>query len=84
MAETPAVANEKVISSNRYIPLEEEKVSTPDPVEIGSPLTPVDYLPLSTPKEPTSRQYLFHQDADGDYSNDAVLQVRLEYNNNKE
>ena len=50
MAETPAVANEKAISSNSCIPHEEEKVSTPDPVEIGSPLTPVDHLPLSIPK----------------------------------
>ena len=72
MAETSTVANEKAVSSNSCIPHEEEKVSTPGPVEIGSPLTPVDHLPLSTPKEPTSRRYLFHQDADGDDSNEVL------------
>ena len=55
MADTPAVANEKVILSNDCIPHEEEKVSTPGPVEFRLPSTPADYLSLSTPKEPTSR-----------------------------
>ena len=47
-------SQQKAVSSNSCIPHEEEKISTPGPVEIGSPLTPVDHLPLSTPKEPTS------------------------------
>ena len=58
--------------SNGCIPHEEEKISTPGPVEIGSSLTPVDHLPLSTPGKPPRRRHLFHQLEDGDDSNDAT------------
>ena len=62
---------------------EEENISTPGPVGIGSPLTPVDHLPLSTPKEPTSRQFLFHQNAKGDDSNEFLEELGYGSNGNK-
>ena len=64
MAESPAVPKESSRSPDSCIPHEEEKVSTPGPVEIGSPLTPIDHLPLSTPKEPSTRRYIGHQNDD--------------------
>ena len=66
MAKTSVVANEITMTSNGYIPCEEEKISIPGSAKIESPLTPVGHIPLITPNEPTSRWYLFHQNANGD------------------
>ena len=72
MAKSLPVFNKTPTSSNGYIPHEEEKISTPGTVEIGSLLTPVDHLPLITPGKPPTRRHLFHQSEDGDNSNDAT------------
>ena len=83
MAETPPVANEIPTSYNGCNPHEEEKISTPGAVAVGSPLTPVDHLPLSTPNEPTARRYLFHQNDDGDDSNDVIEELGYDSDGNE-
>ena len=41
-----------------------EMTKTPNLIEIGSPLTPVDKIDLSIPPKPVSRQRLFHENDD--------------------
>ena len=72
MTESTVVIKESSRLSDICIPREEENVSTLGPIEIGSPLTPIAHLPLSTPKESTSRKYIGHQNDDGDDTNKVI------------
>ncbi len=42
-----------------WVPHKEEKISTPGPVKAGSPLTPVNHLPLSTPGQPPIQDNIY-------------------------
>ena len=75
MAESQPVLGQSVQSPDENILHQEEKTATPGPVEIGSPLTPVDHVEICTPHEPSSRRVLFHQDDDADDSNDAIDEI---------
>ena len=45
-------------------------------------LTPVDYLPLSTPKESSSRQFIRYQNGDSDGSNEVLDELRYDSDRN--
>ena len=72
MGKSPAAINENSILAPESNLHATEKVSTPGQVVIGSPLTPVEHVPLSTPHAPSSRCQLFHQNEDNDDSNDDI------------
>ena len=50
--------DENTNKDNREIPLEEEKPSSTRIQEIGSPLTPIDRVELSTPQQPLCHRSL--------------------------
>ena len=75
MAESQPGLGQSVQSPDENILHQEEKTATPGPVEIGSPLTPVDHVQICTPHEPSSRRVLFHQNDDADDSNDAIDEI---------
>ena len=75
MAECHPVVDQSVQSQDEIILHQEEKTATPGSVEIGSPLTPVDHVPISIPHEISFFPVLFHQNEDADDSNDVIDEI---------